>query len=306
MSERDGRFHGIHAAIVCPMREDFSIDEDALARHAAALAAVDGVNGFLINGHAGENFLLSRAELTRVIEVVRAATSKDFFLTSGVLAESALEAARLAADAERAGANAVLVFPPFSWALGHTPASVFDHHRIVASATSLPIVTYQAPVGAGGLAYRRETLARLCELPSLSAVKEGSWEVAAFEANYRFLRAERPDVSVLGSGDEHLLTSYLVGGDGSQVSLAAVTPEPVVALWRSAQAGDWASARALHERLYPLVVAIYRNAPASHATARLKAAANLLDPSIAAHARPPQQPLSAEEVQGLRDALALV
>lgn len=295
---------GVHASIVCPMRADFTVDADALAAHAAACAGVDGVPGLLINGHAGENAFLSRAELAGVVRTVRAAAPADCFLTSGVIAENALEAARQAADAEAAGADAILVFPPFSWALAQDPAQIEAHHRLVAAATSLPLLLYQAPVGAGRLSYTPETLARLLDIAQIVGVKEGSWEVAAFEANYRLFRARRPAFLVLGSGDEHLLTSYLIGGDGSQVSLAAVAPEPVVALWRAAQAGDWSAARAEHERLYALVAAIYRRPPSSRVAARLKTALQLRGALSCVAVRPPQPPTPADERQALAEALA--
>ena len=67
-----------------------------------------------------------------------------------------------------------------------------------------------------------------------------------------------PRFVVLGSGDEHLLTSYIIGSAGSQVSLAAVVPELVASLWDAASSADWGRARAAHEQLYPLAVAIYR------------------------------------------------
>ena len=107
-------------------------------------------------------------------------------------------------------------------------------------------------------------------------IKEGSWEVAAYEANRRAVKAVRPDVAVMGSGDEHLMTSWLIGSEGSQVSLAAVVPEAVVALWEAAQAGDWDRARHWNDVLYPLAVAIYRAAPGGRATSRLKACLRML------------------------------
>src|SRR5438552_3569733 len=60
--------------------------------------------------------------------------------------------------------------------------------------------------------------------PSRRAAKEGSWEVAAYEQNLRLIRKLRSDFTVLASGDEHLLASYMIGTAGSQVSLAAVVP----------------------------------------------------------------------------------
>jgi len=60
--KKDKPWRGIYAAIVCPMTADFAVDHQALAEHARAVTAVDGIVGLLINGHAGENFVLSREE----------------------------------------------------------------------------------------------------------------------------------------------------------------------------------------------------------------------------------------------------
>ncbi len=305
MAERKS-FGGIHAATVCPMRpDDYEIDEAALVAHVAAVSRVPGIRGLLINGHAGENFVLSRAEARRVVELVRAAVPSGCWLTAGVNAESSLEAARIAADAEAAGANALLVFPPNSWGLHHDTGMVMAHHEQVIRATTLPIVLYQAPVGAGRMAYTLSTIEALIASPRIGAIKEGSWEVATYEQNWRFVQARRPDIAVLGSGDEHLLTSYLIGSAGAQVSLAAVVPELIVALDAAVADDDWVQARALHERLYPLSVAIYRRAPGNRATARLKACLAMLGRIPSGAARPPIRPLPAEEIAELERALVV-
>ena len=297
-------FGGIHAATVCPMRpDDFEIDEAALVAHVGAVSRVPGIRGLLINGHAGENFVLSRAEARRVVERVRSAVPPGCWLTAGVNAESSLEAARIAADAEAEGANALLVFPPNSWGLHHDTGMVMAHHEQVIRATTLPIVLYQAPVGAGRMAYALATIEALIASPRIGAIKEGSWEVATYEQNWRFVMARRPDIAVLGSGDEHLLTSYLIGSAGAQVSLAAVVPELIVALDRACRDGDWQRARSLHERIYPLSVAIYRRAPGNRATARLKSCLRLLGRLAHDVARPPICPLPAEEIAELARAL---
>src|SRR5438128_8454963 len=113
------RLRGIHAATIVPMKPDFSIDEEALATHVRRVASVPGINGLLVNGHAGENFVLSLAEKRRVVELACEHAPKDCVVVSGVNHESSLEAAREAALLEEAGADALLVFPPNSWALAH-------------------------------------------------------------------------------------------------------------------------------------------------------------------------------------------
>jgi 4-hydroxy-tetrahydrodipicolinate synthase len=297
------RLAGVHAATVCPMREDFSIDEAALATHVAAVASVPGIQGLLINGHAGENWLLDRAETRRVIELVRATLGPSVFLTTGVNAESSLEAAHRAADAEAAGADAILVFPPNGWGLFQDDGAALLHHRYVTQATGLPILLYQAPVGAGCMPYPPALLAELAATSHVIGIKEGSWEVAAYEANRRAVKAARPDVAVLGSGDEHLMTCWLIGSEGSQVSLAAIVPEAVVALWTATQAGDWPTARHWHDVLYPLAVAIYRAAPAGRATSRLKACLHMLGRLPGQTVRPPLIPLGETEHTRLKQAL---
>jgi 4-hydroxy-tetrahydrodipicolinate synthase len=295
---------GIHAATVVPMTADFRIDEAALERHVAVVAGTPGIRGLLVNGHAGENFLLSPPEKRRVVEISRATAPSSCLVCSGVNAESSLEAAREAKAAEVAGADVLLVFPPNSWALDHDEACVDIHHAHVRDATSLPLLIYGAPVGAGRMAYPAATLERLAAEPRIVGVKEGSWEVAAYEASRRLFKGLRPDFVVLGSGDEHLLASYMVGSEGSQVSLAAIAPELVVELHSRAEAEDWAGAREVHERIYPLAAAIYRDPPGGRATARLKACLVLLGRQASGVVRPPQPTASAAEIRSLARALA--
>jgi 4-hydroxy-tetrahydrodipicolinate synthase len=297
------RLRGIHAATIVPMTEDFHLAEDALAAHIAAVSRTPGIRGLLVNGHAGENYVLDLDEKRRVVEIARAVAPAACLICAGINAESSLAAAREAAVAEAAGADILLVFPPNSWALGHDPDCAGIHHRHVLDATGLPLLLYGAPVGAGAMAYDRATLARLVAEPRIIGIKEGSWEVAAYEANRRHLLALRPDFAVLGSGDEHLLTSAIIGSHGSQVSLAALAPELLVAFNACTEAGDWAGARALHERIYPLSVAIYRDPPGGRATARIKGALHRLGRIPCAAVRPPQPPASAAEGAALEAAM---
>ncbi|MDD1518852.1 MULTISPECIES: dihydrodipicolinate synthase family protein [Bradyrhizobium] len=297
------RLRGIHAATIVPMTPGFEVDEAQLASHLISVASTPGINGLLVNGHAGENFVLSLAEKRRVVELARQHAPKDCLIVSGVNHESSLEAAREAAALEQAGADGLLVFPPNSWALGHADDCVIEHHRRIRDATTVPLMLYAAPVGAGAMAYAPPLLTRLVADARFVAVKEGSWEVAAYEQNLRLIRKLRPDFVVLGSGDEHLLTSYIVGSAGSQVSLACVVPELVVGLWSAAEAGDWERARAAHDKLYPLAVAIYRDPPGGRATVRLKACLKLLGRLSCDAARPPQPVATRGELQALEQAL---
>ncbi len=168
------RLRGIHAATIVPMNADFSIDQPALAAHISAVASVPGINGLLVNGHAGENFMLSLAEKLCVVEIAREHSPKDCLIVSGVNHEASLEAAREAAALERAGVDGLLVFPPNSWALMHADACVTEHHQRIRDATTVPLMLYGAPVSAGVMAYSQPVLEQLLADGRYVAIKEGS------------------------------------------------------------------------------------------------------------------------------------
>ncbi len=298
------RFEGVFAATVCPMDAAGTIDELALSEHLERIAAVDGIRGFLVNGHAGENFTLRQAEKRRVLELARAAVDGSL-IVAGVNAEATDVAVDEALDAAAAGADAIMVFPPFSWALSQDPAAVVAHHEAIAAATDLPMFLYQAPVGAAEMAYRPHLLAALVRLPKVVGIKEGSWETAAYEANRRLVLRIRPDVAVMASGDEHLFACFVLGTEGSLVSLAALAPDMVVGLERAVSRGDLATARALNDRISPLAKVIYGTPPSGRATARLKYClarlGRLPDPTM----RRPITALDAEERSRLEAAMVV-
>ena len=299
-------FNGVYAATLCPLDADGRhLDEAALARHIETVADVDGIAGLLVNGHAGENFALSAADKRRVVDIAHAVCGDRLIIVAGVNSEDSYEAQAHTNDAQQAGADAMLLFPPYSWALSTDIDTVLMHHRIANAEARLPMMLYQAGVATGGMAYTPEMLTALVSLPEVVAIKEGSWETAAYEANRRLIKSIAPHVAVMASGDEHLFTCFALGTEGTLVSLAAVVPELIVALYRAVERRDLGHAQQLHERVYPLAKAIYGTAPGSHANARLKACLHVLGHFPHASMRPPIPPLSHAEIARLEDALAI-
>jgi 4-hydroxy-tetrahydrodipicolinate synthase len=266
------RFHGIYPSTVLPMRADFSPDWDAYAKHTAHCTLRDGIAGVLMNGHAGENFVLSRAEKKRAVEVTVATVGATRIVVAGVNAESSLEAAAEAREAQEAGADAIMVFLPNSFALAHSTAQSLLHHRIIRDAVpAMPIWLFQAHHAAGRMGFSESTLDALLEMPEVVGIKEGGWEVDGY--------------------------------DGSLVSLADLMPDEIVALDAAVRANDLPGARALHERLEPLAEAIYGTPPGGRATARLKFCLVEMGIIPCPAIRPPQPPVEGAEAVMLRAAM---
>lgn len=295
---------GVHAAITNPMREDGALHAADLERHAASISGVEGVEGLLVNGHAGEGHLLTLQEKRDSLRIVRGAVGPHAFITAGITSEGTAAACDEAQAAVEAGADAVLVFQPNHWHRGVDYGSVVEHHTAIAAACGLPVLLYKAPISWGPLSYNLDLIARLIDIDAVVGIKEGSWDVAAYEEVWRSVKARKPGVAVMASGDEHLFACFQIGTDGSQVSLAAVTPAPVVALYEAVRAGDQAAARALHDEIYPLACEIYRRAPSFLATTRLKAALKLLGRLETDRVRAPVRQLWPDEIEDLSNVLA--
>ncbi|RZL94396.1 MAG: dihydrodipicolinate synthase family protein, partial [Variovorax sp.] len=125
-----------------------------------------------------------------------------------------------------------------------------------------------------------------------------------YEANLRLVRRVAPQVAMMASGDEHLLTCFAVGSEGSLVSLACVVPEFIIALAQAVATKDLDEARRLNERIYPLAKAIYGTAPGGYATARLKTCLKLLGRIPRDTMRLPMGALPTAEITRLENALA--
>ncbi|MFT8979655.1 dihydrodipicolinate synthase family protein, partial [Gluconobacter oxydans] len=247
--------------------------------------------------------LLTRAEKRRVVELAAETIGKDRIIVSGILSEDVDEACLHARDAVEAGADALLVFPPFSWAVSQDHDAIIAHHAAICEAVDAPIMLYQSSVGSGGMAYSLPILESLLRLPGIVAIKEGSWETNAYDKHRRLAARVAPHVDVMASGDEHLLPCFAIGTTGSLVSLAAILPVSLAKLWRAMENNDLPAACKVHDVIQPLANLIYGRAPSGRATLRLKACLVMQGKWPSCRTRKASDIITPEEWQELSAAL---
>jgi len=297
------RFSGVMPANLLPFSADLSIDEPAYRRHLRWLADTRGVTGIVANGHASEVSSLTREERKRSLAIALDEIAGACPIVAGVYADGTAEAVDLARDARAAGAAGVLVFPPtlFMWGAQLKPDMVLRHFSEIAAHADLPIIVFEYPP-ASGLGYAPETLARLCEIPQVAGVKDWSNEIVAFERNLRAIRATGRPVAVLSAFTMSLMASFLLGADGAISGMGSVTADLQAELFAACQKGDLEGARAINERLEPLVSVLYAP-PFVDMHNRMKEALVLLGRIPAAHVRPPLTPVSPSEREAIRRAV---
>ena len=266
----NNNFKGIYAATVVPLKKNKSLDQNGLSRHIKDVINTKGIKGLLLNGHAGENFTLNINEQIRVVEIAKKFKNLNKKLISGLNFEDAILASKVAKKMEKAGADAILIFPPFSWSQGISEEMIFQHHKIICNKVNKPVFLYQSSIYSGDLSYKKNLLKKLLKIKNIIGVKEGSWNYKSYINNYKFLKKIKNSFLVMASGDEHLYPCFKYASDGSQVSLAAITPEKIVELIRLIEKKEFSKAKKLDNRLLILAKNIYGKYPANFATARIK------------------------------------
>ena len=261
---------GIYAATVVPLKKNKSINEIALKNHIKDIIKTNGIKGLLLNGHAGENFTLNIDEQIKVIKIAKKYKGLDKKLISGLNFEDPLLASNVAKKMTKAGADAILIFPPFSWSQGISEEMIFRHHKIICNKITKPVFLYQSSIYSGHLSYKKNLLKKLLKIKNIIGVKEGSWDYKNYVSNYKFLKKIKKEFLVMASGDEHIYPCFKYASDGSQVSLAAITPEKIVELIRLIENKEFSKAKKLDKKLLILAKNIYGKYPPNFATARIK------------------------------------
>jgi 4-hydroxy-tetrahydrodipicolinate synthase len=291
------QWSGVHAATLCPFRDDDSIDEAGLRRYIRELANVPGIQGVTCNGHTGEVMSLLNRERARVTEILSDAVGDQIKVVSGVCAEGSDEAIEQARAAKAAGAHAILLMPPHHWMrFGRTRETAVGFFYDVASGVDIDIIVHQYPAWTKG-GYSLAEMLDLVQIPQIVAIKMGTRDMARWGYDYRQLKHAAPDVPILSCHDEYLLATLLDGCDGALVGFAGFVPALIVELVRRALAGDLAGAYAAQEQVRPLAQLVYRfGEPSSDAHQRMKCALTLLGRFPSMRMRRPLRPLPPAEV----------
>ena len=237
-------FEGISTALITPFR-DGEVDEPRLQEFVEFQIAA-GVDGLVPCGSTGESATMSHAEHRRVIELVVAATRGRVPVIAGTGSNNTREAIELTRHAKEAGADGALLISPYY--NKPTQDGIVAHYGEIASATDFPLVVYNIP-GRTASNMLPATIARLAEIEQVVGVKEACGDLG--QISDMIVRCPA-DFAVLSGDDALTLPIMAVGGCGVISTSSNVAPTEMVELVRSAQAGDFAAARAVHQRLVPL------------------------------------------------------
>jgi 4-hydroxy-tetrahydrodipicolinate synthase len=284
-------FGRVLTAMVTPFTSDGGVDLDGVGRVATHLMD-HGNDGLVVSGTTGESPTTTVPEDTEILRAVKDAVGDRGSVIAGVGTNSTAHSVELAVQAEKVGADAVLLVVPYYNKPGQ--AGILHHFTEVARATSLPVMLYDVP-GRTGQAIAPSTYEAARRLDNVTSVKHATGNpvdaIALRELGY--------DVY---SGDDALYLGYLAHGACGIVSVAShVLGEELRTMTRQFDAGDHQGALATFAAMLPVIDALM-GVPNYGATTA-KAAMQLLGVLDNRHVRGPLVPLEDDEVEALRAAI---
>jgi dihydrodipicolinate synthase/N-acetylneuraminate lyase len=244
----DKPWRGVFPIVVTPFTESYELDEKGL-RSLVRFCLRSGVQGLVGPANASEFSTLSDDERKRWLEIVVAETGGAVPVIAATTSGHALPAIALSRYAQKLGAQGIMSMPPH---VQHPDAEgCYAYYQALSEALDIPIMV-QNYIGPIGTPMSPSLLARMCkELPRVQYIKEETFPSS------RMLSATIAAAGPLckgvfgGQGGLYLVDEYRRGSVGNMP--ACEIPDVQVVLWNTLEAGDLAGARAMFNKVLPLI-----------------------------------------------------
>ena len=238
---------GVLPAITTNLAADLTVDHAALAVHCRWMID-SGCTGLVVCGSLGEAATLSFDEKIAIVGTSVAAVAGRAPVVLGIASLSTLEAVALAKAAEQAGAQGLMVLPPYVYSSDWREMKA--HVSAVIAATKLSCLLYNNPP-AYKTDFLPEQIAELASLhPNLHAVKESSGDTRRVTAIQAAVGAR---LAVLVGMDDAIVEGIYAGAVGWIAGLVNAFPVESVALFNLAMRGEKVRAAALYAWFLPLL-----------------------------------------------------
>lgn len=283
-------FRGTYTVMITPFDADGALDLRALAEF-TDWQVREGIHGLIPLGSTGEFLSLTEAEREAVARCVIDTVAGRVPVLVGAGAEWTDDAVRAARMAQRAGADGVMIIPPFY--SSPTEDELFHHYATIGAAIDLPIMVYNNPATAN-VDLTPPIVARLSQIPNVSYIKESTLEVTRIRD---ILELCGDQMTVFGGilGFE----SFVEGAEGWVSVGSNIMPAAFAELFTlTADTRDYDAARALYRKVLPVI----RLVGGHHYVAASKAALGMMGRDVGAP-RPPRLPSTPEYQARIRQVL---
>ncbi len=243
---------GIIPPMVTPLLDRDSLDVAGLERLIEHILA-GGVHGLFILGTTGEAPSLSYRLRFELIERVCAQVNQRVPVLVGITDTSFVESVNIARKASDAGAQAVVLAPPYYFPAGQ--AELLEYLRHLTAELPLPLFLYNMPRYTKAI-FEPETVRAASDINGIVGLKDSSGDMVYFHRLQSLLK-DRPDFTLLMGPEELLAEAIFLGAHGGVCGGANLLPQLYVDLYHAACSRDVSAAGALHSRVMRISSTIY-------------------------------------------------
>lgn len=283
---------GTYTVLITPFTADGGAVDVPALKTLVNWQIEQGIHGLIPLGSTGEFLSMTPEERAQVIEICVGEAAGRVPVLIGTGAEWTRDAVAHAREAERMGADGIMVIPPFY----STPTAdeLFEHYRRIGEAISLPVMIYNNPATAN-VDLTPPIVARLSEIDNMLYIKESTLEVTRVRDIIE-LCGDRMTVFAGILGYE----SFWLGAQGWVAVCSNLIPRDSARLFELvADHGDKEQALALYKKMLPIV----RWVGGHRYVAATKAGLGMMGLPVGAP-RAPRLPLPADDTTALRADLA--
>ncbi len=291
MTHRDfaRTFTGVFGFPVTPFRQDLSLDLDGLSRNVDEMAAYPFC-AMVAAGGTGELYSMSPDEIEKVVRTSVEAVNGRMPVVAGTGYNTPM-GVDIARRVERAGAQCLLVLPPY---YSNAPEEgLFAYYQEIGEATGLPLMIYSRDWAA----FSPDQVARLAErVPSLVAWKDGQGNGMKYQ---RIMQKVGDRLAWLGGlGDDCVPTYFAAGVQAYTSSISNISPMVSLALAEAGMARDFVKLTELMNKyVHPLYA--LRERVKGYEVAVMKSAMEILG-MPAGPVRPPLENTRPKDLEDLR------
>ena len=244
-------FKGAAVAIITPMQENREINypklaqilDDQIANHTDAI---------VICGTTGESSTLTHEEHLEAIRFTVEHVAGRVPVIAGTGSNCTETAIYLSTEAERYGADALLVVTPYYNKA--TQKGLIAHYTAIAEAVSLPIIMYNVP-SRTGCNIQPETAAYLAKnVKNIVGIKEASGNISQIA---KLMELAGDQIELYSGNDDQVVPILSLGGLGVISVLSNVAPQQTHDMVMRFLEGEVAGCSEIQLKALPLIDALF-------------------------------------------------
>lgn len=244
-------FKGAGVAIVTPFHQDGSVNYEKFAEQ-IEYQITNGTDAIIVCGTTGEASTLTHEEHLDVIRFCVKQTAGRIPVIAGTGSNCTQTAVYLSQEAEKAGADGVLLVTPYYNKA--TQKGLYAHFKTVADSIRIPVILYNIP-GRTGVNMTPETIVKLCkEVDNIVGVKEATGNISQVA---KIMALADGCVDLYSGNDDQIVPLLSLGGSGVISVLSNVAPKQTHDICQKFFDGEVAESCKRQLEAIPLIDALF-------------------------------------------------